>query len=607
MSQQITTAVILAAGFGSRLKDKTEHQPKGFLEIEGISLIERSVINLLNAGIQKIFIGTGYLAEHYDNFAKKYPQITCIPSFNFASTSSMETLFVMREQIKEDFLLLESDLLYEAAALQHLTKSTDTILASGTTHSNDEVYIQADTSFVLQKMSKDAEQLDSIYAELVGITAISYKSYKSMCELYANQDNKKIDYEYMLVAVNQNTVPAPFIVKKIEKLAWCEIDDAQHLARAQQLILPKIKANNMQIKRNILLNPGPATTTDTVKLAQVVPDICPREQEFGDLMEFVANELTSIVASSDTHTTVLFGGSGTAVVEAILTSVVPQDKTVLIINNGAYGQRMCQIASRYKMNFIEFVSSPIEPVDLPKLEQVILEAKNLTHLAVIHNETTTGLLNNLDSLGALAKKYKLDLIVDAMSSYAALPIDMEKQNIAYLAASSNKNIQGMAGVGFVIASQLKLESLKNIEPRTFYLSLYEQYINFIKNHQMRFTPPVQTLYALKQAVIEAKREGIEERYQRYSSSWLVLTDALKEMGLTYLVADEHHSKIITSIHLPEKVNFNAMHDYLYSRGYTIYPGKVDEFNTFRVANIGEIDQQDMLNFIELLKEYLAVN
>ena len=394
-------------------------------------------------------------------------------------------------------------------------------------------------------------------------------------------------------------------------------DNSNNIQKEKLLIFPRTKgicssdirkkssliAN--KIKRNILLNPGPATTTDSVKMAQVVPDICPREYEFGDLMEFVSIELTKIVANPKEYTTVLFGGSGTAVVEATLTSAVPHDKKVLIVNNGAYGKRMCQIADAYGMDYIEFESSPIEPVEIEKLKKVIEENENISHLAVIHNETTTGLLNNLDEFGEIAKEYNLELIVDAMSSYAALPIDMKKQNISYLCASSNKNIQGMAGVGFVIANTKKLEKLKEIKPRNFYLNLFAQYENFIKSHQMRFTPPVQTLYALKQAIIEAKEERIENRYKRYSKSWERLTNELKKMGLKYLVDDKYHSKIITSIFIPDGVDFNEMHDYFYERGFTIYPGKVAEFNTFRVANIGEIDYRDMEEFLKLFKEYLG--
>lgn len=358
----------------------------------------------------------------------------------------------------------------------------------------------------------------------------------------------------------------------------------------------------MNIKRNILLNPGPATTTNSVKMAQVVPDICPREKEFGDLMEYIAKELTNIAANDD-YATILFGGSGTASVEATLTSVIPHDKKLLIINNGAYGKRMCQIASRYKMNYIEHKSSSIKPINLTKVENILKNDTNISHMALIHNETTTGLLNNLDNFGKLAKKYNIELIVDAMSSFAAVPIDMASQNIHYVISSSNKNIQGMAGVSFVIANKKSLNKLKSIEPRTFYLSLYEQYENFIKTHQMRFTPPVQTLYALKQAINELKEEGIENRYKRYCDSWNVLTNGLGKLGLKFLVDEENHSKIITSIFIPDNVDFNHMHDYFYNIGFTIYPGKVEEFNTFRIANIGQINSQDIKNFISLLEKY----
>jgi 2-aminoethylphosphonate-pyruvate transaminase len=171
-------------------------------------------------------------------------------------------------------------------------------------------------------------------------------------------------------------------------------------------------------------------------------------------------------------------------------------------------------------------------------------------------------------------------------------------------ASSNKNIQGMAGVGFVIANKEALQKVKDIKPRSFYLDLYTQYANFLKSHQMRFTPPVQTLYALKQAIIEAKEEGIDNRYKRYSASWKLLTDELKKMNLKYLVDDKYHSKIITSIFIPDGIDFDDMHDNFYEKGFTIYPGKVADFNTFRVANIGEIDYKDMSNFITLFKGYI---
>ena len=198
------------------------------------------------------------------------------------------------------------------------------------------------------------------------------------------------------------------------------------------------------MKRNILLNPGPATTTDTVKNAQVVPDILPREEEFGQVMEFVSKELTNLVAHDDEYTTVLFGGSGTAAVEAMISSVVDKD-ILLIINNGAYGKRICEMAEIYDFNFIEFIGSPVNGIDFIKLEQIISEyntkkrsiknklndykgiigrynvkneddeIKVISHIAVIHHETTTGILNDIHRVGELCSKYNIDLIVDGMS------------------------------------------------------------------------------------------------------------------------------------------------------------------------------------------------
>lgn len=363
----------------------------------------------------------------------------------------------------------------------------------------------------------------------------------------------------------------------------------------------------MKIKRNVLLNPGPATTTDSVKLAQVVTDICPREKEFGDLMEYCAAEITKFVGDPKEYATVLFGGSGTATVEAILSSVIPENGRILIIDNGAYGRRMCQITKIYKLDTVVFESSSIEPIDLRALEEVIGKEKGLTHLAMIHHETTTGLLNDITGVGRLCAKYGISFIVDSMSGFAAIPVDMKAMNIDYLAASSNKNIQGMAGIGFAICNKNALLNTQSIPMRNLYLNLYAQYAYFEKTHQTRFTPPVQTFYALKQAIIETKQETIEKRYARYTRSWETLLAGIEELGLEYLIDKEHHSKIITSIIEPKsgKYDFDRMHDFFFERGFTIYPGKVNDYDTFRISNIGQIDHTDMRDFLAVLKEYLV--
>jgi len=360
----------------------------------------------------------------------------------------------------------------------------------------------------------------------------------------------------------------------------------------------------MKIKRNILLNPGPATTSDSVKLAQIVSDICPRENEFGDLLKKVSNDLTEFIGDINKYSTVLFGGSGTAAVESILTSVIPAKGKIIIVNNGAYGNRMCEIAVRYGIKHIEFKSSKISQIDFNQLEEEIVSNNGITHIAVVHNETTTGLLNDIRRIGQIAGKYKLDMIVDAMSSFGAIPIDMDKSNISYLAASSNKNLQGLAGVSFVIAKKSNLRNLNDVIQLSYYLSLKEQFEYFENNKQTRFTPPVQTIYALNQAVEELKKETIEERYKRYSKSWETLIKGIKKFGLQHIVDEKDHSKIITAIKLPDDVVFDDLHDYLLKNDITIYPGKIKEHNTFRIANIGNIDFLDIKVFLKYLGQYL---
>lgn len=607
----INTAVILAAGRGRRLGARTTDKPKGFLVIDDRPIVEHSVRKLLTAGIEKIIIGTGYLSAMYETFAAQYPQIKCVTNPNYATTGSLSTLHHVRDAVCDDFLLLESDLLYEQCALRTLLEHpmADVMLASQFTRSGDEVFLEADAHQRLVNLSKNKGNLRVVSAEMAGITKLSHSTFQTLCQ-YAKEavmQNPALDYEHALVELTKTT---PIYVHRMENLAWCEIDDETHLDRAINEISPMIRAREgipYSVKRNVLLSPGPATTTDGVKFAQIIPDICPREKEFGQILYFISRELTKFVADPQEYTTVLFGGSGTTAVESILSSVIGQN-TVFIINNGAYGNRMCQIAEACQLSYIEYKSSPYEALDVKAIEQAIENSPHkISHLAVVHHETTTGLLNDVELLGRICNKHHIELIVDAMSSFAAISIDMKRMNISYLAASSNKNLQAMPGVAFVIAHTRRLESTRCVPPRNFYLHLHSQYKFFQDTSQMRFTPPVQTLYALKQAILETRFEGIDQRYRRYSELWETLVSGIARLGLVHLVKRENHAKLITCIVEPacQRYDFHQMHDYFYSHGFTIYPGKLDDHNTFRVANIGDLTCGDMEAFLSLLESYLT--
>jgi 2-aminoethylphosphonate-pyruvate transaminase len=243
------TAVIVAAGLGTRLKDRTLECPKGFLEVEGVSLVERSIARLRRAGIERLVIGTGYLAEHYDALAARTRGGLAIEterSDRYETTGSMYTLYCLRSRVDEDFLLLESDLLYEQRALATLLEDArrDVILASGFTGSGDEVWVEVDAGSNLVNLSKDRDALGAVHGELVGISRISRETYHAMCDVMEAELERtpRLDYEGALVRVSRKGRAIP--VHKVEDLIWCEIDDEGHLRRALDRVLPAIQATD---------------------------------------------------------------------------------------------------------------------------------------------------------------------------------------------------------------------------------------------------------------------------------------------------------------------------------------------------------------------------
>lgn len=363
----------------------------------------------------------------------------------------------------------------------------------------------------------------------------------------------------------------------------------------------------ISVARKILLNPGPATTTDTVKTALVVPDICPREQEFVKVMRQVRQDLVQIAGGDpDLHTCVLLAGSGTAAMDAVLNSVISPDRGVAVINNGAYGSRLADIARCYQLPLVEINFAWGEWPDQERIHQALQSHLEVSHLAVVHHETSTGMLNPLAEIAALAQERGLSLIVDAISSLGGVPLDVRQQNIDYLLCTSNKCLQGMPGLAWVVCRREALEQSRQLPRRSYYLNLYHQYRHFEGNGQMQFTPPVQVIYALAQALREFRTEGALNRFARYRQNWQTLIDGLHQLGFKTLLPEPQQSPLLTTVLEPDDphYSFNQLHDALYQRGFTIYPGKLTTDRTFRLANIGAIDHRDIKSFLSTLREVL---
>lgn len=363
----------------------------------------------------------------------------------------------------------------------------------------------------------------------------------------------------------------------------------------------------MSIKRNILLNPGPSTTTDTVKMAQVVPDICPREKEFAQIMAPMRKDLVKIVHGDPSeYTAVLFCGSGTICIDIALNSLLDEGKKALVINNGSYSQRACDVCRYYGMPLIEVKQPLYEKPDLLKIEEVLKENPDTGYVYVTYHETGTGLLNPVKEIGALAHRYGAFLITDTTSAYAMIPIDVYDQNIDFCMASAQKGIMGMTGLSYIIGRRSVIEKSKDFPKRSYYCNLYMQYEYFEKTGEMHFTPPVQTIYAARQALIEYFNEGEEAKWARHQRIMSAIRKGIDEIGLKEALRRDVQSGLVAAIDYPSDPNwdFEKVHDYCYERGFTIYPGKIDGRGGFRLCALGAIDENDIEDFWVVFKEAL---
>ncbi len=353
------------------------------------------------------------------------------------------------------------------------------------------------------------------------------------------------------------------------------------------------------MKRNILLNPGPATTTDTVKQAQVVPDICPREKEFGQIMAEISVDLRKIVhADPEKYAAVLFCGSGTLCMDVCINSLVPAGKKILFVNNGAYSARAVDIAKAYGLDFID-LSFPADSLpDLEQVEQVMAADRKIAVVYTTHQETGTGILNPVREIGAIAHRYGAVFVVDTTSTLAMLPINIEQENIDFCMASAQKGIQAMTGLSFIIGRTAIIEASKDYPVRSYYCNLYMQYDFFERTGEMHFTPPVQTIYAAKQALIEYWDEGEEAKWNRHQRIISAIREGVDRLGFREALDRSVQSGLVSAITYPDDPNwdFENIHDYCYERGFTIYPGKIEAKGTFRLCALGVIDEDDIVEF-----------
>ena len=355
----------------------------------------------------------------------------------------------------------------------------------------------------------------------------------------------------------------------------------------------------------LLLTPGPLSTSGTVREA-MLQDWCTWDKDYNEgIVSPIRKGLLALAGLDEReYTDVLLQGSGTYCVEATIGATVrPADK-LLILANGAYGERMARIADYYGIHYVLVSLRETELVTGEVAREALEAHPDVTHLSMVHSETTTGLLNPIEEVAEVIRGRGITFIVDAMSSFGGIPIDIKGLGIDFLVSSANKCIQGVPGFGFIIARKDKLMATKG-NARSLSLDIYAQWETMERGHgKWRFTSPTHVVRAFYQAMKELNDEGgISARYERYRRNHRTLVDGMRSLGFETLLSDEAQGPIITSFLYPSAdFDFASFYERLKAKGFVIYPGKISHADTFRIGNIGDVFPEDMEALIRAIKE-----
>ncbi|MBN8456473.1 MAG: 2-aminoethylphosphonate--pyruvate transaminase [Verrucomicrobia bacterium] len=353
----------------------------------------------------------------------------------------------------------------------------------------------------------------------------------------------------------------------------------------------------------LLLTPGPLSTSPTVRQA-MLRDWCTWDDDYNvGVVTPIREGLVKLATATrpQDYTTVLMQGSGTFSVEAMIGTAVPRDGKLLVLANGEYGNRLGRIAITLGIETVIHDSGELAPPDLSKLEAELAADPSISHVVVVHNETTTGMLNPLEEIATIVKGHGRIFLVDSMSAFGGIPLDVAALGIDFLVSSANKCIQGVPGFGFVIARVAELEKCKG-RSRSVSLDLYDQWQGMEKGKgKWRFTSPTHVVRAFAQAMKELDEEGgIAARHARYSENQRRLVSGMERLGFGCILPHGLHSPIITGFHDPASPDyqFQRFYDLLKQKGFVIYPGKVTGVDSFRIGTIGHVFPEDIDRLIE---------
>ncbi|HWT91882.1 MAG TPA: aminotransferase class V-fold PLP-dependent enzyme [Solirubrobacteraceae bacterium] len=345
---------------------------------------------------------------------------------------------------------------------------------------------------------------------------------------------------------------------------------------------------------SVLLNPGPVLVDERVRAALTHPDVCHREPEVTGLLHATRRKVTALAGGGDGHASVVLTGSGTAALEAAIASVVPPTGKLLVLDNGTYGTRLGDIAEANGVPHERAIRPWHEPLDAAALDRRLAADATITHVAAVHHETSSGMLNPVAELGAVTRRHGRELIVDAISSLGSEPLDVARDGVDWCVGTANKCLEGLPGVSFVTGTRDGFAALAGVPRRSLYLDLHGHFAAQERGAPL-FTPAVQVLYAFDQALALALAEGVDARHRRHGGLNRRLRAALADRGCTPVLPEAVNASTVTVAELPPGVAYPALHDAVKAAGYTIYAAPLD--GVFRVATMGQLTEPHIDGFL----------
>jgi 2-aminoethylphosphonate-pyruvate transaminase len=600
-------AIILVAGINSRLKE-TIDIPKCLLKIGETTILERQINNLKKSGLrhEDIFVVSGYkhemIKEVHNNFIfnENFVKFDNAYSVHLALTKLLNQNILVNN---EEVIIFDGDLVNDEKLILEIVnnKNKNLLITKKIQYSTllkDEIIIPDQNGKVIQlTIPSFNNPLDQSY---INANLFTYIGIIKLSKDVAEKLNESLSEQHK----GWYTLPLPKLVKNYEfhhfpiddNIKFCfDVDtkeDYDHL----QMISAQFNKNT---KRYKMFTAGPVNVSDSVKQAMFYPEIGHRESEFSDLFLDIQKKLIKVYGANEkNYTTYVVGGSGTAAMESVISSTVHDNRKMLIISNGAFGERWEEICNIYNigLNVIKYPWG--EKINLQDIENKLMRDASIETVCLVFMETSTGMVNPVKDVGTICKNYGKIFVVDAVSGLCGDPLSVKESNIDFCVSNTNKGLAGLPAISFVCAKNSAIEKIKNIPPRNYYLNLMK-HIKYAKNAQTPTTPIIPMFYMLQTTLDEIFKEGVDKRIQRFKDNSSHLRAELLKLGFKFQLNESDMSNVMTNVLLPNNYEYEEIHTALKNAGYIIYPGKGPlEDKVIHVANVGTLNKQDVDDFCQ---------